>query len=37
MFQSKEELIQRLYMYIAEINESPVMFHWKYRLDEVVV
>jgi transposase len=35
--QSKEDLIQRLYMYINEVNESPVIFHWKYRLDEVAV
>jgi transposase len=34
---SKEELIQRLYQYINEINESPVVFRWKYRLDEVLV
>ena len=34
---SKDELIQRLYRYINEINESPVVFHWKYRLDEVLV
>jgi transposase len=34
---SKEELIQRLYRYINEINESPVVFRWKYRLDEVLI
>ena len=35
--QSKEELIERLYRYIKEINEAPVIFRWKYRLDEVVI
>jgi transposase len=34
---SKDELIQRIYQYIGEINESPVVFRWKYRLDEVLV
>ncbi len=33
----KDELIQRIYRYISEINESPVVFRWKYRLDEVLV
>ena len=35
--QSKDELIQRLYKYIKEVNESPVIFRWKYRLDEVLI
>ena len=35
--QSKDELIQRLYKYIQEVNESPVIFRWKYRLDEVLI
>ena len=34
---SKDELVERLYKYIKEINESPVIFRWKYRLDEVLV
>ncbi len=34
---SKDELIRRLYRYINEINESPVVFRWKYRLDQVLV
>ena len=34
---SKEELIQRLYLYIEELNEDPVVFRWKYRLDEVLI
>ena len=35
--QSKDELVERLYRYIKEINESPVIFRWKYRLDEVLI
>jgi transposase len=34
---SKEELIERIYKYFDEINESPVIFRWKYKLDEVSV
>ena len=34
---SKEELIERIYRYIDELNESPVIFRWKYKLDEVSV
>ena len=32
---SKDELVQRIYKYFEEINKEPVVFHWKYRLDEV--
>lgn len=32
---SKEELIARIYKYFEEINESPVVYHWKYKLDEI--
>lgn len=34
---SKEELVERIYLYIKEINETPVIFRWKYKLDEVIV
>jgi len=34
---SKDELIDRLHRYVNEINEAPVVFRWKYRLDEVLV
>lgn len=34
---SKEELISRIYKYIDEINEFPVAYHWKYKLDEITV
>lgn len=32
---SKEELIERIYKGIAEINEEPVVFRWKYKMDEI--
>lgn len=34
---SKEELINRIYKYFAEINEEPIVFHWKYNLDDIDV
>lgn len=34
---SKDELIKRIYQYIDEINEAPVVFRWKYKMDEVAI
>ena len=34
---SKEELAERIYLYFDEINEEPVVFHWKYNLDDIDV
>ncbi len=34
---SKVELRRRILKYLAEVNASPVVFRWKYRLDEIVV
>jgi len=34
---SKEELEQRIYQYIAEVNECPVVYHWTYKADEIEV
>lgn len=34
---SKEELIERIYQYINEVNEVPVVYHWKYKMDEIQV
>ena len=33
----KEELKERIYKYFDEINEEPVIFHWKYNLDDIDV
>lgn len=30
---TKEELAARIYKYFDEINESPVVYHWKYKLE----
>lgn len=34
---SKEELAERIYLYFDEVNEEPVVFHWKYNLDDIDV
>lgn len=34
---SKEELAERIYLYFDEVNAEPVVFHWKYNLDDVDV
>ena len=31
---SKEELVERIYQYFDEVNETPVVYHWKYGMDE---
>lgn len=33
----KAELKKRILKYLAEINESPVIFHWKYNPDTVTL
>lgn len=32
--ESKEELKQRIYQGIAQINQEPVVFKWKYKMEE---
>lgn len=32
---TKNELVERIYKYFEEINDTPVVYHWKYRLDEI--
>lgn len=34
---SKEELIERIYRYMDEVNEVPVVYHWKYKMDEIQI
>ena len=34
---SKTELTDRIYLYFKEVNEEPVIFHWKYNLDDIDV
>jgi transposase len=33
----KQELTERIKKYIAEVNEQPVIFHWKYGLESITV
>ncbi len=32
---TKQELIDRIYLYFQEVNHEPVVYHWKYRMDEL--
>ena len=34
---TREELVERIYKYFDEVNEEPVVFHWKYNLDDIDV
>lgn len=34
---SKQELIERIHLYFQETNAAPVVFHWKYKMDETIV
>ena len=34
---SKAELADRIYLYFREVNAEPVVFHWKYNLDDIDV
>jgi transposase len=32
---TKQELIDRIHLYFEEVNATPVVFRWKYKMDEV--
>ena len=34
---SKQELADRIYTYFDEVNADPVVFHWKYKMDDIDV
>lgn len=34
---SKDELTNCIYKYFEEINEEPIVFRWKYNLDDIDV
>jgi transposase len=34
---SKRELVDRIHQYFAEINADPVVFRWKYKMDEIAI
>ena len=33
--QSKEELADRIYKYLYEVNTTSVVHHWKYKMDKI--
>jgi transposase len=34
---SKQELIDRIHQYFEEVNAAPVVFRWKYKMEETYV
>jgi transposase len=34
---SKQELVDRIHLYFAQINADPVIFRWKYGMDETII
>jgi len=34
---TKDELIEHIYRGISQINEEPVIFKWRYKMDEITV
>lgn len=34
---SKQELVERIYQGIEEINKDPVVFRWRYKMEEIAI
>jgi transposase len=34
---TKQELVDRIHLYFKEINADPVVFRWKYKMDETFI
>jgi hypothetical protein len=34
---SKQELIDRIHLNFQQINSDPVIFRWKYQMDEITI
>jgi transposase len=34
---SKQELIDRIHLYFAEVNADPVIFRWKYKMNQTII
>jgi transposase len=34
---SKQELVDRIHLYFDQINADPVIFRWKYKMDETTI
>lgn len=35
--ESKQELSDRIYQYMEQVNDVPVVYHWKYKMDETTI
>jgi len=35
--ESKQELSDRIYQYMEQVNDAPVVYHWKYKMDETTI
>lgn len=33
--ESKQELVERIYMYCDEVNAQPVVYHWTYKTEDI--
>jgi hypothetical protein len=34
---SRQELVDRIHLYFEQINTDPVVFRWKYKMDEISI
>jgi transposase len=34
---SKQELVDRIHQYFEEVNSAPVVFRWKYKMEESII
>jgi transposase len=34
---SKEELVERIYQYLNEVNQAPVVYHWNYKMEDLTI
>jgi len=34
---TKDELVQRIYQYMDEVNAEPIVYRWKYKMDKIQV
>jgi hypothetical protein len=34
---TKQALVERIHQYFEEVNADPVVFRWKYRMDEIAI
>jgi transposase len=34
---TKPELVERIHLYFRELNTDPIVFRWKYKMDEVLI